>query len=495
MVNARFRIPLLAALALLPVFNLPAKNLADYQIGDKAEEDIVATAPISIVDPEGTEALKQKEAFHVLAIVRYDTNAADEVEEHFRRNFEKTRNNFLKALNTSFGHKQLTADELTSEQFYSVIASFAPENRMFPVSTNRAVLWASGDTDEAYEASLAATLRQSLTPIIRPEPLPEGIKLGTNVRLVTVGGTNETLTAQTAERRGKSFPRSNLVALAAVRKDFQSVFGPEEHDVARYLAGLIRPNCAVDESITRQLRDKRTEDVWAMTNYAAGDIIAHRGQMIDKKIKSAIDQLKDKAVVGQLQELQVKQQAAVGQLQQIMAENKARTAQNQDPRWLIGALAGAVFILAAAIWQLSRRKQSASLLPVPVSGTAEQWQQRALEAEQQAEKLRGAARSGLFAHLSQWLSSALTMKLLSQRRLLVENQSKAISEIAEIETRLEKVHAPLNDRLAAYQRRIAELEKELDARGQENRELLKAKIEIMRKQLEAQQGKNRVEFN
>ncbi len=495
MVNRRFRI-LLFSTALLAALPLGAKNLANYQVGDKVDEDIIATAPVSVVDPEATEALKQKEAFHVLAIVRYDTNAADEVEEHFRRNFEKTRNNFLKALNESFGHKQLGAEELTSEKFYSLIPSFAEENRMFPVSTNRAVLWASGDADEAYESSLAATLRQSLAPIIRPEPLPEGIKLGTNVRLVTVGGSNETLTAQSAERRGKSFPRSNLVVLASVRKDFQSVFGPEEHDVARYLAGLIKPNCTVEEAITRQLRDKRTEDLWAVTNFAAGDIIAHRGQVIDKKIKAAIDQLKDKAVVGQLQDLQVKQQAAVGQLQQMMAEDKARTAQNQDRnRWLIGALAGVVFVLAAAIWQLSRRKQSVSLLPVPVSGTAEQWQQRALEAEQQAEKLRAAARSGLFAHLSQWLSSALTMKLLSQRRLMLENQSKAISEMAEMEARLEKVHAPLNDRLAAYQRRITELEKELEARGQENRELLKAKIEIMRKQLEAQQGKNRLEFN
>ena len=89
MVNARSRILLLAAVALLPTLNLSAKNLADYQIGDKAEEDIVATAPVSVVDPEATEAMKQKEAFHVLAIVRYDTNAPDEVEEHFRRNFEK----------------------------------------------------------------------------------------------------------------------------------------------------------------------------------------------------------------------------------------------------------------------------------------------------------------------------------------------------------------------------------------------------------------------
>ena len=39
--------------------------------------------------------------------------------------------------------------------------------------------------------------------------------------------------------------------------------------------------------------------------------------------------------------------------------------------------------------------------------------------------------------------------------------------MAELEARLEKVQAPLQERLAAYERRIAELEKELAARGEE----------------------------
>jgi septal ring factor EnvC (AmiA/AmiB activator) len=99
------------------------------------------------------------------------------------------------------------------------------------------------------------------------------------------------------------------------------------------------------------------------------------------------------------------------------------------------------------------------------------------------------------AHLSQWLSNVLTRRLISQRRLLLDTQSNAASEMAELEARLERVQAPLQVRLAAYEHRIAELEKELAARGEENRELLKAKIEMMRKQLEAERGKNRLEFN
>lgn len=487
----------LLSLALLPVVHLAAKPLADYQPGDKAEEDIIATTQLTVVDPDGTEALRQKEAQRVPVVIRYYTNVADDVVDRFRAAFITTQDNFLETVYQSFGHRKLSVNDLAWSKFYLLAISFQKQNKLFPLSTSRATLWASGDADTAYEASLANTLRQAMARPIRPEPLPDGLKLGNTERLVSLGDTNITLTAQAVDQQGKNMPRSNLVALAQLKKNFQADFGPEERDVAKYLATFLEPNCVVDQDITKQLRAKRTEDVWAVDNYDTGQIIAHRGQVIDKKIKAALDQLKDKVVVGQLQELQVKQQAAVGQLQQLVDDNKLKTTQSEErTRWLIGALALVVLILAVAIWQLARRKQAVSLLPAAVTGAAvEQWQERALLAEQQSEKLQTAARAGLFAHFSQWLSRALTHRLISQRRLLLDTQNKAIAEMAELDARLEKVHAPLQDRLEAYEHRIVELEKELAARGAENRELLKTKIEMMRKQLEAQREKNRVEFN
>jgi len=491
MVKTSLRFCSLFALILLPLFHLSAKSLSDYQLGDIAEEDIVATTRLTVVDPDGTEALRQKEAQRVPLVIRYYTNAADDVANRFRDAFMTTQDNFLEAVYQSFGHRKLSVNDLAWSKFYLFAISFQKQNKLFPLTTSRATLWASGDADVAYEASLAYTLRQAMAHPIRPEPLPDGLKLGNTERLVSLGDSNAVLTAQIVDQHGKNMPRSNLVSLAQVKKNFQANFGLEERDVAKYLATFLQPNCVVEQEITKQLRAKRTEDVWAVDNYDTGQIIAHRGQVIDKKIKAALDQLKDKAVVGQLQDLQVKQQAAVGQLQQLVADNKLKTTQSEERiRWLVGALALVVLILAVAIWQLARRKQAVSLLPAPVTGQ-EQWQERALLAEQKTEDLQTAARAGLLAHLSQWL----TRRLISQRRLLLDTQNKAIAEMAELEARLEKVHAPLQDRLEAYERRIAELEKELAARGDENRELLKAKIEMIRKQLQAQREKNRLEFN
>jgi membrane-associated HD superfamily phosphohydrolase len=496
MVKAGPRFALILAVALLPIASLSAKELADYQLGDKAEEDIVATTKLSVVDPEGTAAMKEKEAMRVPAIVRYYTNAADDLEARFRHEFVQTRENFLSSVEKDFGHRTLSAEELSSSKFDSLAVLFQKQNKSFPLDTHRAALWAAGDADEAYEASVAATLRQALSSPIRPEPLPDGIKLGYTVRLVPLGDTNVTLTAASAEKQSKSFSRSNFVALADVKKDFQALFPKEERDVAKYLATLLKPNCVVEEGITRQLRAKRTDGLWSVYNFEAGEVIAHRGQVIDTKMKAALDQLKEKAVVDQLQALQVRQQAAVGQLQQLVANDKAKGVQaQQHVLWLVGALAAVVLILAMVTWQLARRRPVASLLPVPAAGGELEWQQRALVAEQRTEKLQTAARAGLLAHLSQWLSRVLTQRLISQRRLLLNSQDNAAAEMAALEERLAKVQAPLQVRLAAYEHRIAELEKELAVRGEENRELLKAKIEMMRKQLEAERGKNRVEFN
>jgi membrane-associated HD superfamily phosphohydrolase len=495
MVKASHRLSLLLAL-LLPIGILSAKELGDYQLGDKAEDDIVATAKLNFVDVEGTQAERDKEAQRVPIILRYYPNAADDLEAEFRQAFGSTREQFLQSINKSFGHRALSTEEIGSFKFQSLAMLFQKQNESFPMSTNCAALWAAGDEDKAYEDSLAATLKQAMSPVIHPEPIPDKFRFGATVRLIPLAGTNDTISELEASKTSHNFSRTNFMSLAIVRRNFIALFPREERDVAKFLSNLLEPNTAVDEAITQKLRDRRTADVWVVCNFEPGQIVAHRGDVIDRKIKTALDQLKDKSVVGKLQELQAKQQTAVGQLQQMVAENKTKGAQAQQRvLWVVCALAAVVLILAGATWQLARRKQPSTLLPVPANGGPGDWQERALVAEQRSETLQNAARAGLIAHLQQWFSRMLTQRLISQRRTLLETNDNAAAEMAALEARLQKVQAPLQVRLAAYEHRIAELEKELAVRGEENRELLKAKIETMRKQLEAERGKTRVAFN
>lgn len=122
------------------------------------------------------------------------------------------------------------------------------------------------------------------------------------------------------------------------------------------------------------------------------------------------------------------------------------------------------------------------------------WRQRALEAERRAEQAQAAARASLEPHLVQVLKETVVQELAAQRRELLRAQEEATVEIAAMIHRFDAVQTPLQERLHSYEARIQELERELSALNEENRELLKLKIEMIRRQLEAERVNNRLQF-
>jgi hypothetical protein len=148
-----------------------------------------------------------------------------------------------------------------------------------------------------------------------------------------------------------------------------------------------------------------------------------------------------------------------------------------------------------ARWRDSRliafARAAGSELPVPDDA----WRQRALLAEQRAEQARAAAGAGLAPHLAQALKEALVQELAVQRRELLQAQQIAAAEIAQLTHHLDELRVPIQERLRSYEMRIQELEKELADRNEENRELLKLKIDMLRRQFEVENTRNRMEFN
>jgi hypothetical protein len=123
------------------------------------------------------------------------------------------------------------------------------------------------------------------------------------------------------------------------------------------------------------------------------------------------------------------------------------------------------------------------------------WRQRALEAERRAEQAQAIARANLAPHLAQVLRETVVQELAVQRRELLKAQEEATMEIAAMIHRLDAVQTPLQERLHSYEARIQELEKELTVLNEENRELLRLKIEMIRRQLEVERVHHRLEFN
>ena len=101
--------------------------------------------------------------------------------------------------------------------------------------------------------------------------------------------------------------------------------------------------------------------------------------------------------------------------------------------------------------------------------------------------------SAIEPRLAQALKDAVVQELAAQRRELLAAQQAATAELAELARRLEAVQTPLLERLRAYEERLQELQKELAGQAEENRELLRLKIEMTRRQMESE--RSRVRFN
>jgi len=142
-----------------------------------------------------------------------------------------------------------------------------------------------------------------------------------------------------------------------------------------------------------------------------------------------------------------------------------------------------------------RKPFSAGLSGGQPTAAEEIWRQRALDAERRAEQALAAARNDLAPHLAQALKEALVQELAVQRRELLQAQQIAIAEIAQMARHLDELKAPMQERLRSYETRIQDLEKELTAKSEENRELLRLKIEMVRHQIEVERARNRMEFN
>ena len=93
-----------------------------------------------------------------------------------------------------------------------------------------------------------------------------------------------------------------------------------------------------------------------------------------------------------------------------------------------------------------------------------------------------------------WMKEKVFRTLFRQRAELLDAHHKAEAEMRELEQRLEQLHAPLQERISAYEKRIEELEQDLAAKGEANRELIGARISVARQHLNVQRERGRVEI-
>lgn len=491
MVKALFRSVLPAVVLLGFLSTTTAKDVAEYRIGDQVTEDIVTPVALMVVDPTATDALKEKESLRIPVVFRFDKTAAAVVETEMRETFAVARSNFVALMHSSFHHTKLEETQLETEQFDKLISSFKKRDKSIPLTTALAEAWALGKDGLAEQITLIARVRQAMEQPIRVDNLTNAPKIGSQVTLVSVQSPLETITLTDLKERGVNVPKTNLLTMSRARLALLDKFRSDEDDAARFAARALKVNCFVETELTLAARARHTDPLFVADNYQAGQIVARAGQMVDRKILAALTQLQEKTVAGRLQ------QQVANQKEQTEKERAAVSQIRESNKWLAtGLIAAASLLLVSVTWLVLRRKAPVSQLPAVIGATAASpaeagWQQRALAAEEKAARATDAIRSGVVAQLKEKVVGSM----VSQRTEMIEAQHAAAAEMAELERRLTELQTPLQDRLRAYESRIADLEKALAAKGEENRELIKAKIELMRKQMEVERTGSKLQFN
>lgn len=162
--------------------------------------------------------------------------------------------------------------------------------------------------------------------------------------------------------------------------------------------------------------------------------------------------------------------------------------------WLIAPVAGAViiFLLVLLPWRwMAWRRQSQALVParkaanaVVVDFATPADEPGALGAGrvpagqladgEASPQTSATVREGLMPHLLRLMREKILQKLSSQRAHLIDSHVAGTMQVLELEERLEKIQSQFQARLTAREQRVAELEKELTAKDNFIRELLKA---------------------
>ncbi len=497
------RTGLACCLALLGGFTVHARDLAAWRAGDTADEDITTPVALDLIDAEATAARQAEVALKTPAIFRSYAGVTNALAGEVLAAFAQAHSNFLTGLQDTFHQSTLGRTTVLSPDFGYFLTEFNVKNKKFPVTADLARQWAGGKTGQSTQTSLVERLLQTMGRPVRPDSLPAGFTLGDTVRLVPARSSQDTLTVDDAGQRGQVVPLTGVPELARLRGLFSRDFSPDDQLMARALAAFLRPNCEPDADLTRQARDREVRQLVVAYHYDAGQVVVRHGQRIDSKTQAALARLSEKLLPGQLNQQiaaareQAQHELQLAQAQQHLAQQehgqmmKAREqalelqgqALNTRLRhaWLAVALAAISAGALLVCWRLVAQRRRAVLLPV-----------RRTDLPLQNQPVPPAA---LPPQLAQALKAAVVQELAAQRHELLQTQQNAATEVMRLMHRLNELHAPLQNRLNAYESRIQELERELAARTEENRELLKLKIDLLRQQLEAERVPSRVNFN
>lgn len=457
--------------------------MPDYKIGDVAVEDVVTPVRLLVVNPESTDTLKHEVADRVPVVMRRTAPSTAEAEADLRAVIATARIRFLSSLNITLGGRPTTATEVGSEFYRDTLRKVSLESPPNLPFAQLAPVWVSGFSDENVIEGLLRPLREVMASPIVAERNERTMPSDQPVRLIQVQRATDFPSLQELESFGEAMPASKLLLLSEARRLVETSFPAGQEETGRFVAGFVRNNTFPAPGLTEILRVRRIDGITVSDTYEAAQTVVKKGQMIDRRALAALTILREKNLVGVLQ-------AKLDQ-EQVVTGMKA-----EQIRWMTIALGGAGVVLLIALIHWKTRPVVApvpstpdnQVMAISVSTssptlvgttTSVSWRDQTTLTATKENQVREAVRMGVIG----WMREKFVQTLFSDRAELLAVHRQAESEIRLLEQRLEKFNVAVQDRFTVYEKRIAELEGELAAKGELNRELIGAKIEVVKEKL------------
>ena len=131
---------------------------------------------------------------------------------------------------------------------------------------------------------------------------------------------------------------------------------------------------------------------------------------------------------------------------------------------------GAAFLALLLVLFVRRRAPSSNMQLVPLNGP-----QALVPGSTEHEQIR----TGLL----EWFKTLFVQRLVAQRHQLLSNEAEATRRTLVIEEKLSNLQNTLQSRISAYETRIERLEHELTAAAVENRDLIRAQIDLLKEKV------------
>ncbi len=502
----RLRLPLLWLFTLGIAAASLAKDLSAYRLGDVVEEAIVAPFALTVPDPAATAAIKSEVASQTPAVFREYLGVTNVLAAQFQFAFETARSNFISTLQDTFHASVLDHATIMSPDFGYLLTAYNFDHPDLPVPDYLAMDWAYGKDGSMEENKWLNEVCAVMQHPIRPDTLPPGFVVGNTVRLVPVSSLDEELSPADLASRGRLAFQSQFATLAQAQSIFRREFASgSEPLLARAFAAWIQPNCLPDAALTKAARDGSVRQMVVAEYYTAGQVIAPSGTVVDAKILAAINQMiqrpgnapawsagfphqaplpvtQDKPPVPD----PVKPQAGDPADSVITAGNAQVFSLEQRRLAIGGALCAAILIVAR---QLAGRRRivtgPATLMPVLASNPE----------VSAPPPLPSALQTELAPQVLQVVRQAFVQELAGQRHDLLSAQQAAAAEVIELVQRMDALQVAMQERLRTYESHIQQLEAELTARKEENRQLIRLKIQLIRQQVQLETAPQRIGLN